>query len=161
MICWKTIKNLNWSEPRLNPKYSKFFLYHDIIKLHLTGFKLLFSDYKATAQSTQPASSLKHLSIFAKVYCPRKNYMTVSNSNLFMRFITSRKTATFCLSWILYHAFYHCKSKVKCDVLDLRKAKLVWSWVPMFCCVFRSAFGFCSHPKAGWNTFFRPFSTFF
>ena len=29
------------------------------------------------------------------------------------------------------------------------------------CCVFRPAFGCCVHPKAGWTTFFQPFSTFF
>ena len=31
----------------------------------------------------------------------------------------------------------------------------------MLCCVFRPAFGCCIHPKAGQNTFFQPFSTFF
>ena len=29
------------------------------------------------------------------------------------------------------------------------------------CCVFLPAFWCCAHPKAGWNTFFQPFSTFF
>ena len=29
------------------------------------------------------------------------------------------------------------------------------------CCVFWPVFGFCVHPKAGWNTLFQLFSTFF
>ena len=29
----------------------------------------------------------------------------------------------------------------------------------LWCCVFRPAFGCCTHPKAGWNTFFQPFSS--
>ena len=33
--------------------------------------------------------------------------------------------------------------------------------VSLFCCVFRPAFECCTHPKAGRNTFFEPFSTFF
>ena len=32
---------------------------------------------------------------------------------------------------------------------------------PNVCCVFWPAFGCCAHPRAGWNTFVQPFSTFF
>ena len=34
-------------------------------------------------------------------------------------------------------------------------AKALW------CCLFRPTFVCCTHPKAGWTTFFQPFSTFF
>ena len=30
-----------------------------------------------------------------------------------------------------------------------------------YCCVFQPAFGCWAYPKAGWNIFFMPFSTFF
>ena len=44
-------------------------------------------------------------------------------------------------------------SIVSLQVVVLSKASI--------CCVFRPAFGCCSHPKADWNTFFQPFLSFF
>ena len=36
-----------------------------------------------------------------------------------------------------------------------------WVFSYVECCVFWPGFGCCAHPKAGRNTFFQPFSTFF
>ena len=41
-----------------------------------------------------------------------------------------------------------------------RSITFTWLWY-YHCCVFRTAFGCCVHPKAGWNIFFNRFSTFF
>ena len=45
-------------------------------------------------------------------------------------------------------------------ISPLSKWKCICCWIGV-CCVFWPGFGFCAHPKAGWNTVFQPFSTFF
>ena len=64
-------------------------------------------------------------------------------------FICHYNSPKLCNPWSDLEVFVHFKNS------------LASSTRPKGCCVFRPAFGCWAHPKADWNTFFQPFSTFF
>ena len=55
---------------------------------------------------------------------------------------------------VLYNPF-PLSTKPQPNLIPVQKPKYFECWV------FRPAFGCCAHPKAGGNTFFQPFSSFF